>query len=347
MQPASPWWRPHVHADRRPLLHARARAAQAARQVFAESGFLEVDTAALQLSPGNEAHIGAFATAWVAPDGTATPVYLHSSPEFACKKLLAAGEHRIFAFAHVFRNRERGRLHHPEFTMLEWYRAGVGYMDLAADCATLLARTAEAVGAERLVFGEASCDPLAAFEVLPVTHAFARHAGIDLEAALDDRAAMAKGAARAGVRVTADDTWSDIFSKVLCQCVEPHLGLGRPTLLADYPACEAALARTKPDDPRFAERFELYACGVELANAFGELTDPVEQRARFEAAMATRDRLYGERYPIDTEFLEALAIMPEASGIALGFDRLVMLLTGAPHIEQVIWTPLADLGGAR
>jgi lysyl-tRNA synthetase class 2 len=144
------------------------------------------------------------------------------------------------------------------------------------------------------------------------------------------------------VRTAADDTWADIFSRVLVEKVEPRLGRGRATLLTEYPASEAALARPKPGDPRVAERFELYACGVELANAFGELTDPAEQRLRFEAEMAEKARVYGERYPVDEDFLAALAQMPAASGSALGFDRLVMLATGASHIEQVLWAPVAE-----
>jgi len=142
------------------------------------------------------------------------------------------------------------------------------------------------------------------------------------------------------VRVAADDTWSDVFSRVLVEKVEPRLGEGRAAILCEYPAVEAALARRKPGDPRVAERFELYACGVELANCFGELTDPVEQRARFDAEMAEKARVYGERYPIDEDLLAALALMPEASGGALGFDRLVMLASGATHIEQVLWSPV-------
>ena len=139
-----------------------------------------------------------------------------------------------------------------------------------------------------------------------------------------------------------DDTWADIFSKVLVERIEPHLGFGRATILCEYPVSEAALARPKAADPRVAERFELYACGVELANAFGELTDPAEQRRRFTAEMAEKQRVYGEAYPIDEELLAALALMPPTAGIALGFERLVMLATGARHIEEVVWTPVPN-----
>jgi lysyl-tRNA synthetase class 2 len=316
-----------------------------ARAFFAARGFIEVDTAILQVSPGNEAHISAFATQRIDPGEESSTLFLHSSPEFAAKKLLAAGEQRIFTFAHVFRNRERGRLHHPEFTMLEWYRANEPYDMLIEDCAGLLAATADAARTDSLSFRDKSADPWLPPERLSISQAFQRYAGIDLFATFDglipNRDALAMAAQGLDMRVVADDTWSDLFSKLLSDRVEPNLGLGRATILADYPSCEAALARLQPDR-RLAERFELYACGVELANAFGELTDPAEQRRRFEAEMAEHERIYGETYPIDEDFLEALAIMPPACGIALGFDRLVMLATGATHIEQVLWTPVAS-----
>ena len=303
---------------------------------FEAQGFAEVETAALQISPGNETHLHAFATEIEAAEGAVRPMYLHTSPEFACKKLLASGETAIFTLAKVWRNRERGPLHHPEFTLLEWYRAGAAYEALMNDCATLLAVAAEAAGARRLAFRGLEADPFAEPERLTVAQAFERHAGIDLFGA--DLAAQARGQ---GVRVADDDSWADVFSRVIVEKVEPNLGHGRATILCEYPVSEAALARPKPGDPRVAERFELYACGVELANCFGELTDPAEQRRRFEIEMAEKARLYGERYPIDADFLAALALMPPASGGALGFDRLVMLATGASRIDQVLWTPVA------
>jgi lysyl-tRNA synthetase class 2 len=317
------------------------------RAGFADRDFIEVETAVLQVSPGNEAEIAGFGTDLVGPDGSTDRLYLHSSPEFACKKLLAAGEERIFTFARVFRNGERGPLHHPEFTMLEWYRAGAPYLDLVADCGWLVAEAARAAGATRLRYRDREADPLAPAEVLTVRAAFQRHAGVDLYETLGpdgapDAAALRAAAEHAGFETAADDTWTDVFSKLLVARVEPYLGLGRPTALIEYPACEAALARPLATDPRVAERFEYYACGIELANAFGELTDPVEQRRRFVVEMDERERRHGERYPIDEDFLAALGDMPPASGIALGVDRLVMLATGAPRIDQVMWTPVAD-----
>jgi lysyl-tRNA synthetase class 2 len=343
-----PWWHPDRHQDRRPFLLARGRVGRAIRAWFEARGFIEVDTAILQVSPGNETHLHAFATELVAPGGERRPLYLHTSPEFACKKLLAAGEERIFTFAPVFRNRERGALHHPAFTMLEWYRAGEPYETLMEDCAGLLQVAARASGATHLAWRGRQADPFAAPERLTVADAFKRHAGIDLMATLGrpepDREALAQAAGAAGVATAPDDTWGDIFSRILVAKVEPELGTGRATLLTEYPAHLAALARPKPGDPRVAERFELYACGVELANAFGELTDPALQRRRLEAEMAEKERIWGERYPIDEDFLAALALMPSASGAALGFDRLVMLATGATRIDQVLWTPLPEAG---
>jgi elongation factor P--(R)-beta-lysine ligase len=337
----APWWDPERHADRRPVLLARNRIQAALRDWFSAEGFVEVDPAALQVSPGNEAHLHAFATAAVDDAGAARRMYLHTSPEFAMKKLLAAGETRIFALSHVWRNRERGALHAPEFTMLEWYRAGEPYERLMEDCAAILARAGEAAGAEAFRFRDRTCDPYAAAERVSVAEAVARYAGVDLMATLGDAAALGAALAAAGVAPGAGEGWSDLFSRLLVAKVEPRLGEGRATALDRYPVSEAALARPCADDLRVAERFELYACGVELANGFGELTDPAEQRRRFEAEMDEKERVHGERYPLDEDFLAALAAMPPASGIALGFDRLVMLATGAPRIDAVQWVPVA------
>ena len=337
----SPWWNPAVLADRRPFLVARGRIMAAVRAWFTAQGFVEVETPILQVSPGNETHLHAFATGLVASTGERTTLYLHTSPEFACKKLLAAGETRLFTLARVFRNGERSALHHPEFTMLEWYRAGEPYEALMDDCAALLKVAAQAAGAPQFSYGGVMADVATAPERLSVADAFQKFAAIDLLATLDDTAKLADAARAAGIRVAADDSWSDIFSRVLVERIEPRLGLGRATILDHYPAPEAAWARPTRD-PRVAERFELFMCGVELANAFGELTDVVDQRRRMEQAMADKQRLYGERYPIDEDFLAALATMPPASGSAMGFDRLVMLATGAPRIEHVLWAPVVD-----
>jgi lysyl-tRNA synthetase class 2 len=326
---------------------ARGRITAAIRAWFLGRDFVEVETPALQISPGNEAHLHAFATEAVGIAGDRAALYLRTSPEFAAKKLLAAGEPRMFELARVWRNRERGPLHHPEFTLLEWYRAGEAYETLMADCGALLSLAAEAAGAKTFSFRGQEADPFAEPERVTLAEAFDRFAAIDLMATIQadgftDRDGLATAARGRDIRVAEDDTWADVFSRVLVEKIEPNLGRGRATILCEYPVCEAALARPKAADPRVAERFELYACGVELANCFGELTDPAEQRRRFEAEMAEKARVYGEHYPVDEDFLAALATMPEASGGALGLDRLVMLATGARHIEQVLWAPVAE-----
>lgn len=344
---SSPWWSPHIHADRRPRLLARNAIAADIRAWFAARDFIEVETAALQVSPGNEAHLAAFATEAVTTAGARFPLYLHTSPEFAAKKLLAAGEKRILSFGKVFRNRERGPLHHPEFTMLEWYRAGEPYTRLMEDCAALLALAADRAGAKTFSFRGREADPFAAPERITVAQAFSKFAGIDLMATIradgsTERGALDAAVASAGMRTAPDDTWADLFSRVMVEKIEPLLGIGRATVLCEYPTADAALARPAAHDPRVAERFELYCCGVELANGFGELTDAAEQRRRFEAEMDEKERVYSERYPLDEDFLAALALMPEASGVALGFDRLVMLATGARRIDDVLWVPVAE-----
>ncbi|MCC6778253.1 MAG: EF-P lysine aminoacylase GenX [Hyphomicrobiales bacterium] len=336
----APFWT--LHAERRPFLLARGRLLAALRQFFAERDFIEVETSALVVSPGNEAHLHAFATALVTPGGGREPLYLRTSPEFACKKLLAAGERRIVEFARSYRNRERGAVHHPEFTMIEWYRSEAGCETLMQDCGALLALAAETAGKKAFQFRGHRADPLAAAERLSVVDAFARYAGIALIPLLDPEAAgeFAQAARDAGVRTAADDTWGDVFSRVLVEKIEPHLGMGRATILYDYPALQSPLSRPSAVDPRLSERFELYVCGIELANACVELTDVGEQRRKLLEQMAEKERVYGERYPIDEDFLAALSVMPPAAGVALGFDRLAMLATGAQSIEQVLWTPL-------
>jgi len=327
-------WRPDKLAKRLPNLQVRARLQAAMRQWFAEQGFIEVETPILQVAPGAEVHLAGFVTDWELPDGDEKVRWLHSSPEFAMKKLLAGGVTQLFQFARVFRNAEGSALHHPEFTMLEWYRAGAGYGTIMEDCAALLRLT----GVKELRWQDKVCDPAAPPERLTVAQAFERHAGVDVLATAGNAQALSHAS---GIAMHAGDSWDDVFFRVMFDRIEPHLGMGRPTILCEYPISMAALARAKPGDRRVAERFELYACGVELANAFGELTDPAVQRARLSADMDEKERLYGLRWPVDEDFLAALEHgLPDCAGIALGFDRLVMLATGARHIEDVLWLPV-------
>lgn len=343
---AGSFWEKSRFADRRPLLLARNRIKAALRAWFEAEGFIEVEPALLQISPGNEIHLHAFATQAEDENGAQSPLYLHTSPEFAMKKLLAAGEEKIFCFAPVFRNREQASsaLHAREFCMLEWYRAGDAFAAIQADCLALVRAAAQAIGQAELNWRGKSCDAGAPAQHLSVCEAFLRLAKIDLLACLDaagegDAPALHAAAHKAGLGRSGPANWSDLFSAILVDRIEPHLGTPAFTLLEHYPAPEAALAQRLPEDPRLAQRFELYACGVELANGFGELTDPIEQRARFQAAMAQKQTLYGQAYPIDEDFLAALALMGPAAGCALGFDRLVMLALGAPRITDVQWHP--------
>ncbi len=343
--PSSPFWAPEIHAGRRPILLSRGRIVAGLRAWFSARDFVEVETATLRISPGNETHLHAFATSLITTDGKPAPLYLRTSPEFACKKLLAAGEGHIVEFARSFRNGECGALHHPEFTLLEWYRAGEPYGALIDDCVAIIGEAARVAQTKQFSFRGRKADPFAEPERLTVAEAFARFAKVDILATLSgetaDRDRFARAAQDAGIRVADDDRWADIFSRVLVERIEPNLGIGRVTILDEYPAVLSALAR-RTRDPRLAERFEIYVCGIELANGFGELTDPAEQRRRLELEMAEKQRRYGERYPIDEDFIATLAHMPEACGVALGLDRLVMLATGASRIDQVLWTPLDD-----
>ena len=342
------WWSPEALAARRPALEMRRRAVTAIRTFFTSQDFVEVESPYLQVSPGMEPHIMALATELSEPlERGKCKLYLHTSPEFAMKKLLVAGVPKLFQLARVWRDGERSPIHHPEFTMLEWYRADATYETLMADCEGLLRATASAAGVARLKHGVRRCDPFTPANRLTVPEAFARFCGIDLLATAPDPKApdptlLVAEARRIGLFVSERDSWEDIFFRIMLDRIEPRLGDGVPTILCEYPVSMAALSRPSPRDARVAERFELYVCGLELANAFGELTDAHEQRRRFEADMALKEKLYGTRYPIDEDFLAALATgMPESAGIALGVDRLVMLLAGAERIEEVLWAPVA------
>ena len=341
------WWRPDRLAERRARLAARGRILAAVREFFAAAGYVEVETPALQVSPGLEPHLKAFSTMLHDPrDGQTRPRYLHTSPEFAMKKLMAGGMERIWQLAHVYRDGERSATHHPEFAMLEWYRAAASYRDLMAECVALLRVAQAAAGAGALRWRNHTADARLPWQQLTVAEAFARYAGIDLLATTPDplhpdAALLAAAAAGIGIAPHPGDDWETLFFRMFLERIEPHLGIGAPTILCDYPLALAALSRPKPDDARLAERFELYVCGLELANAFGELTDAGEQRRRFAVDRAKKQALYGETYPIDEDFIAALEHgLPDCAGIALGFDRLVMLATGADHIEEVLWAPV-------
>ncbi len=349
------WWEPQRFAEKRLRLEARARIARAARSYFDSQAFVEVETPALQVSPGLEPHLKALATALHEPFGGPlngqSALYLHTSPEFAMKKLIVAGMPRLFQLAHAFRDGERSDLHHPEFTMLEWYRAGAGIAGIVEDCAGVVRAAATAAGAKLFQRKGATCDPFAEWERLSVVDAFTRDAGINLLSTLGppgdggddpDPAPIRAEARRIGIKCEDRDRFEDVFFRVLLARIEPNLGKARPTVLYGYPLCLSALAKAKARDPRLADRFEIYVCGVELANGCAELTDAAEHRRRFARDMEIKQRLYGVQYPADADFLAALDRgLADCAGVALGFDRLVMLATGANSIEDVLWAPVA------
>jgi elongation factor P--(R)-beta-lysine ligase len=333
---ARPNWHPERLAARLPFLQQRAVLTRLVRGFFHDRSYLEVETPYAVAAPGEEVHLRAFATRREYTDGRTEDLWLHTSPEFAMKRLLVAGAGPIFQFARVWRNGEGGALHAAEFTMLEWYRPGASMDALIEETTDLLRSVLPAVVRCRGITTD-----LSRCEHLTVADAFTRYAGADLLAIGEDAPALA---AAAGARLRHGETWEDLFFRLLLERIEPHLGRHHPTFLTHWPAAQAALARRDPADPRVAERFELFVCGIELANAFVELTDPVEQRARFVADRARRHAMHGPDWALDEDFLSALEHgMPASAGIALGFDRLAMIGSGADRIGQVLWLPPADL----
>jgi lysyl-tRNA synthetase class 2 len=332
--------------ERREAVRARARLSVAVRAFLSDLGYEEVETPCLVPAPGMEPHIDAFCSPFV-PEGGGPPVplWLHSSPEYAMKRLLAEGFHRTFQLARVFRNGEVSVTHNPEFTMLELYRAGADYEGVMQDLEALVEHAARALtGGTAVRAGGGAHDLAAPYERLSVAEAFRAHVGVDLLVCEGDvvrlRAALRECGLGAG---TASDTFDDLFFRLFLERVEPALAArGRPVYVVDWPAPMAALSRVKASDPRVAERFELYAGGLELANGFSELTDAKEQRRRLEEERALRVKLGRPAYPFDERFLEAVGRMPEAGGVAVGFDRLLMLLTGARAIDEVLLFPARE-----
>ena len=336
------WWLPHNFKNKRKNLEKRSQIITALRRFFDDQGFTEVHTPALQVCPTIDAHIHGFQTNLRAVDMSHKRVmYLQTSPEFDMKKLLVAGMEKIYQICPVFRDAEGSKLHSPEFMLLEWYRSGSNYEKLMDDSVDILRYVAESIGVQEFSYVDKICDPFKATEKLSVSDAFLRFFEIDLSLYLNDLDSFSKVISNKGVRVVDSDGWDDVFHAAMAERIEPNLGIGAPTILYDYPVSMAALSKKGSSDPRFAERFELYMCGIELANAFSELTDAKEQRERYENDMKLKQELYNESYPADEEFFAALEHgMPESAGIALGVDRLVMLACGAEMIEQVLWAPV-------
>ena len=295
---------------RRSALQARATILQAIRLFFVDQGYLEVETPHRIPAPAPESHIDAV------PSGS---WFLHTSPELCMKRLLAAGYEKIFQICRCWRGEERGRLHTPEFTLLEWYRTESDYRALMEECEALIQSVASTVDlGNKLHFRGQTIDLTRPWERIPVEEAFQRYASVPMRRTLAEHN----------------------FDEVMVEKIEPRLGMSRPTFLYDYPAERAALARLKEGDPTLAERFELYIGGLELANAFSELIDAKEQRERFLAEQAYRRSLSKTPYPLPEKFLRELDTMPPSAGIALGVDRLVMVLLDTPTIDEVVaFTP--------
>lgn len=332
------YWQPQSFDQRKPFLQKRMQILRAVRKFFDSHEYWEVETPALQTMPCADMHIHGFRSEYFGPDlKKIRDFYLHTSPEFEMKKLLVAGADKIYQLCKVYRNAESTALHSPEFTLLEWYRTGTTYRGIMDECETMVKSVASALDLSACHYNNAVCNLLQPWERISVAEAFQKHAGIDLHEALSSTAALRAKAEAAGIRVIDSDEWGDIFHAIMAEKIEPKLGKNAPTFIYDYPASMACLSK-KGKDPRYAERFELYISGVEIANAFTELTDAKEQRLRFVEEMKAKQQRYGFSYPVDQDFLSALEFgMPECGGIALGLDRLCMLLSGADSIEQVLW----------
>ncbi|QCE32481.1 EF-P lysine aminoacylase GenX [Acetobacteraceae bacterium] len=313
------------------LLKRRSLMLQGGRAFFEARGYIELETPYLVKSPGEEVHLRVFSTMLEHPQGGQVKRFLHTSPEFAMKRFVAATKNPVYQFARVWRNGEGSDHHHPEFTMLEWYRPDASLQDLMRETQEFIQSL---LPPEVLRQGE-KIDIYGDFEILKMSEAFEKYAGADVLGTIGDAKALAQ---QAGYVLREEEEWEDLFFRILLEKIEPHLGRKKPTFLTHWPAPQAALAKLNPEDPREALRFELYAGGLELANAFEELSDIVEQRKRFETDRERREKLYpDQKWEMDEDFLEGLKDLPDCSGIALGFDRLVMLATGAPKIKDVIW----------
>ena len=338
-----------VFKKKLPFLLMRNKIIASIKIFFQKENFTEVDTPILQYCPGMEVHLRAFETKFVNITGEPSKtLYLHTSPEFAMKKLLSFSLENIFQFTHTFRNEIISPTHYPEFTMLEWYRLNHNYTKLMSDCEEILKEALLSIGKTEFTYNGKTCTPFNGIEKLTIQEAFQKFGHFDILSTINNPENPSKDlleaeAKKLHINVSKIDTWDDIYEKLMFEYIEPNLGIDRPTILYEYPIHQAALSKAKPENPNIAERFELYICGVEVANAFTELTDPETQLSRFKKDMQTKKDLYGISYPIDNEFIEALNYIPSATGIAMGIDRLIILSTGAKDITEVLWTTIPTL----
>ena len=332
-----------------PFLLSRNKIIAGIKEFFASENFVEVDTPILQYSPGMEVHLFGFETQFNNINGVdKQKLYLHTSPEFSMKKLLSFGMQNIYQFTHTFRNEVVSPTHYPEFTMLEWYRTGVGYEKLMDDCEKILQISLKQIGAEYFEYNGKKCSVDSGIEKITVKEAFEKYCHFDVLATIDDikKPSVEKikvEAEKLGIRVSETDSWDDVYEKLMFEFIESNLGMEKPTVLYEYPVHQAALSKAKEKQENIAERFEIYVCGVELGNAFTELTDRKIQEARFEADQKEKLSLYGETFPIDYEFLDAVENLCPCTGIAVGVDRLIMLATHAKDIKDVLWIEIPKL----
>lgn len=327
----------------------REQVVDAIREFFKKEGFHEVDTPLLVQSPGTEPYLEVFESELVTPGFENKKAYLLTSPELSMKKLLSAGMGSIFTICKSFRNGEGlSSFHNPEFSILEWYRVDADYTDVMKDCENLLLHILTVLklnedGKNQLEYQGVIYDLSTSWERISVSEAFEKYAGVSKEDMLDEEKIVLI-AKEKGYQVDEQTTWEEAYNQILLNEIEPHLGKSKPTILYDYPASQAALSKKKESDPRFAERFEFFIGGIELGNAFSELTDADEQEARMIADLQYRKKLGKVEYKMDSDFIEALRLgMPRTGGIAVGVDRLVMLFSNSASIKDTLLFPVDDV----
>lgn len=340
------WQRIHAQPELKRVFQVRSQVIDAIRDFFKQQDFLEVETPLLVESPGTEPYLEVFKTTLHSPDHASKTGHLTTSPELNMKKLLAAGMGNMFQICKSFRNQEGlSDMHNPEFTILEWYRVQADYQAIMTDFEQLLLKILQRIklGSEVLEYQGKQYSLATPWERISIAEAFEKYVGIDTETLLSENKLPQVAAAR-GYQVDEHTSWEQAFHQLLLNEIEPHLGTSGPTILYDYPASQAALSRRKTNDPRFAERFEVFLAGVELGNAFSELTDWQEQEARMVADLEERKALGKEKYLLDQQFIAALKSgMPETGGIAVGVDRLVMLFADVPSIKNTLFFPVEDV----
>ena len=314
------------------------------RKFFTDQSFFELETPLLVPSPGMEVHLHSFSTRYVHHDGSEEVLHLPSSPEFAIKKALGAGFEKVFEIARVFRNHgELGPLHHPEFNMLEWYRPG-SYLEIMDDVDALFKYLSTRFSPLNASL-EFSWDE--GTSRTSIEECFRKYANLNLKRGLSDIDYWSS-ASQASLQenIASDDSFEDIFFRVWLKLIEPNLGVSQPEIVFDYPASMAALAKLKAPEDVWSERFEVYIKGVEIGNAFSELTDSAEQDRRFREANEHREGLGHPPHPIDQTFIDSVGEMPRTGGIAIGVERLLMVLTGETDISQFFLYPLSESSAA-